>query len=227
VSPKTRAALAVVATLCIGILIGVLGHAAYVTSRDKKMRSIRPAQFFVADLERTIQPDEKQQDTVSKILTKRSDQIATIMEAHLQEIDAIIDSTEADLAPMLNREQRQRLRDHLRQGRTGRPRMMPPEMMSSAQRAERMKEQLNLSENQFKELQTLFEASRKQMLRLAEMHPGNPEAVRDSIRALMRKMDIEFRSLLTPDQQKKFDELRTEPFMFPPGGFPPPQGMKE
>lgn len=226
-SPKTRAASAIVLTLCIGALIGALGHGAYLSSQDRKMRSIPPSQFFVADLERTIQPDEKQRDTVSKILSKRSDQVAAIMERHLQEIGAIIDSTEADLAPMLKKEQQERLRERLQRGRMGRPGMMPPWMMPPEQWEERMKERLDLSEDQVKKIQRLTEASRKEITRLIETRRNGPEAVRDSVRALMLKMDTEIKSLLTPEQQKKFEELRKERFRFGPGEFPPPGSVKE
>jgi Spy/CpxP family protein refolding chaperone len=191
------------------------------------MRSVPTSRFFVADLERTIEPDEKQREAVSKILKTRSEQISAIMERHLQEVGAIIDSTETDLAPLLHKEQQQRLRERLQRGRMERPRMMLPEMMPPPHWEERMKEHLNLNEDQVKKIQRLSEASRKEIARLIETRRDSPEAVRDSIRVLILKLDTEIKSLLTPDQQKKFEELRKGPFGFGPGEFPPPKRLEE
>jgi Spy/CpxP family protein refolding chaperone len=105
--------------------------------------------------------------------------------------------------------------------------MMPPEMMPPEQWEERMKERLDLSEDQVKKIQRLMEASRKEITRLIETRRNGPEAVRDSVRALMLKMDTQIKSLLTPDQQKKFEELGKEPFRFGPGEFPPPKSGRE
>jgi hypothetical protein len=226
-SPKTRAVLAIAVTLCIGILIGALGHGAYLSSQDTRMRSVPPSRFFVADLERTIEPDEKQREAVLKILKTRSEQISAIMERHLQEVGAIIDSTETDLAPLLHKEQQQRLRERLQRGRMERPRMMPPEMMPTPHWEARMKEHLNLSEDQVKKIQRLSDASRKEMAKFLERRPSDPGAVHDSIRALILKLDTEIKSLLTPDQQKKFEELRKGPFGFGPDEFPPPKHLEE
>jgi argonaute-like protein implicated in RNA metabolism and viral defense len=221
-TPKTLAAFAIVVTLCIGILIGALGHGAYLSSEDKKMRSIPPSQFFVTDLERTIQPDEKQRDTISKILSRRSDEIAAIMDRHVQEIRAIIDSTQTDLTPILNEEQQRRLKERLERGMTG-----PPRMITTEPLVDRMREHLGLNGEQIEKIQKLLEASQKEITKLLEAHRGDPEAVRDSVETIMLGTETRIKSLLTLEQQKKFKELRKEPFGFGPGEFPPPKSERE
>lgn len=216
-STKTNAAFAIIVTLCIGALVGALGHGAYLSSQDKKVRAIPPAQFFVADLERTIQPDEKQRDAVSKILAMRSDQITAIMERHLQEIAAVVDSTKNDLVPVLSEEQQRRLNERLEQGMTRPPRMATPD-----QWAGQLKERLALTGGQFLEVQKLLDASQKEVARLLESRRNDPESSRDSVAAIMRRMDTQIKSLLTPAQQKKFEALRNERFNFGPEGIPPP-----
>ena len=216
-STKTNAAFAIAITLCIGALIGALGHGAYLSSQDKKMRAIPPARFFIDDLERTIQPDEKQKEAVSKILAMRSDQITAIMERHLQEMAAVVDSTKDDLVPILTEAQQRRLNERLQQGM-----MRPPRMATPNQWTGQLKERLALTDEQLKEVQKLLDASQKETARLLESRQNNPESIRDSVTAIMRGMDTRIKSLLTPEQQKKFEELRNERFRFGPGEFPPP-----
>jgi len=43
----------------------------------------------------------------------------------------------------------------------------------------------------------------------------------------MLETDKGVKSLLTPEQQKKFETLRDEPFRFGPGRFPPPKSVME
>ena len=216
-STKTKAAFAIIVTLCIGALIGAPGHGAYLSSQDKKVRAIPPAKFFVADLERTIQPDEKQRDAVSKILAMRSAQITAIMERHLQEIAAVVDSAKNDLVPVLSEEQRRRLNERLEKGMFGTPRMATPD-----QWAGQLKERLALTGGQFQEVQKLLDASQKEIAALLDSRRDNPGSIRDSMTAIMRGMDTRIKSLLTPEQKKKFEELRNERFRFSPGEFPPP-----
>ena len=221
-SPKTKAAFAVVVTLCIGALIGALGHGAYLSSQDKKVRSTPPAQFFVADLERTIRPDERQMDAVSKVLARRSNQIAAIMDLHLQEIAAIIDSTKSDLAPVLSEEQRHRLNDRLERGMIG-----PPRMTTPRQWAERMKERLDLSSEQCEKVQKLLESSQKEIANLFASRLDDPEVLHDSVTSILFVTETKIKSLLTPQQQKEFEALRNEPFRFGPGEFPPRKSANE
>lgn len=221
-STKTNAAFAIIVTLCIGALIGALGHAAYLSSQDKKVRAIPPAQFFVADLERTIQPDEKQRDAVSKILVMRSEQISAIMERHLGEIAAVVDSTKNDLMPLLSEEQQRRFNGRLEKGMIGPPRMATPDKWAG-----QLKERLALTDGQFQEVQKLLDPSQKEIARLLESRSDNPGSIRDSMTAMMRGIDTRIKSLLTPEQQKKLEELRNERFKFGPGEFPPPRIGRE
>jgi Spy/CpxP family protein refolding chaperone len=105
--------------------------------------------------------------------------------------------------------------------------MMPPEMMPPEQWEERMKERLGLNGEQFEKVQKLLEASQKEIAKLLEAHRNGPEAVRDSVTSIMLGTDARIKSILTPEQQKKFEELRKGRFRFGPGEFPPPKSGRE
>jgi hypothetical protein len=216
-SPKTRAAYAIAVTLCIGALIGALGHGAYLSSQSKKVRSTPPAQFFVAELERAIQPNESQRDAISKILSMRSEQIAAIMERHLAEVAAIMDSTKNEVTPLLNQEQQHRLNEHLERWMMG-----PPKMPTRETLAEGMKERLGLTSEQFEKVQKLLESSQKEIADLFASRRDDPKVLHDSVTSIMFATEAKIKSLMTPQQQKEFEALRrNEPFRFGPGEFPP------
>ena len=92
---------------------------------------------------------------------------------------------------------------------------------------DRMKDQLGLNAQQVGELQAIDSESRRETEHLLETHQGDLESVHDSVDAIMRGMEARIRSLLTPEQQKKYEEMRKERQVFGPGGFPPPDSGRE
>lgn len=72
-----------------------------------------------------------------------------------------------------------------------------------AKMVERLGKDLNLTMDQKKKVEDIFEAKHPQMLALqAEIQP--------KFEALRQATDAEIRQILSPDQQKKFDEIRTK-----------------
>jgi hypothetical protein len=92
---------------------------------------------------------------------------------------------------------------------------------------DRMKDRLGLNAQQVGEFQAIDRESRRETEHLLETHQGDLESVRDSMGAIMRGREARIRLLLTPEQQKKYEEIRKERQVFGPGGFPPPDSGRE
>ena len=71
-------------------------------------------------------------------------------------------------------------------------------------RVERMKERLNLSDDQARQLQQIFQEAHQQW------QADQGKADRETMRARHEKMHEQIKSILTPEQQQKFEEMQKE-----------------
>ena len=74
----------------------------------------------------------------------------------------------------------------------------------SQQRVERMKERLNLTDDQARQLQKIFQEAHQQW------QADQGKADRETMRARHEKMHEQIKSILTPEQQQKFEEMQKE-----------------
>ena len=72
------------------------------------------------------------------------------------------------------------------------------------QRVERMKERLNLTDDQARQLQQIFQDAHQQW------QADQGKADKETMRARHEKMDEQIKSILTPEQQQKFEQMRKE-----------------
>jgi len=71
-------------------------------------------------------------------------------------------------------------------------------------RVERMKERLNLTDDQARQLQQIFEEAHQQW----QSDQTKPD--RETMRARHEKMHEQIKSILTPEQQEKFEKMKKE-----------------
>jgi Spy/CpxP family protein refolding chaperone len=71
-------------------------------------------------------------------------------------------------------------------------------------RVERMKERLNLTDDQARQLQQIFEDAHQQW------QADQGKADRETMRARHEKMHEQIKSILTPEQQEKFEAMKKE-----------------
>jgi Spy/CpxP family protein refolding chaperone len=71
-------------------------------------------------------------------------------------------------------------------------------------RVERMKERLNLSDDQARQLQQIFQEAHQQW----QSDTTRPD--RETMRARHEKLNEQIKSILTPEQQQKFEQMRKE-----------------
>jgi Spy/CpxP family protein refolding chaperone len=72
------------------------------------------------------------------------------------------------------------------------------------QRVERMKERLNLTDDQARQLQQIFQEAHQQW------QADQSKADKETMRARHEKMNEQIKSILTPEQQQKFEQMRKE-----------------
>ena len=117
------------ATLCIGIAVGVLGSRLYIEHRVQKFRNIRGEQMFGGIMEEIIQPTPEQADTLKSIFAKYQKSMRQMNTQFRRQTVAILDSLHDEITPLLTKEQLKRLEERrmnpgFRPPFEGRP--MPP-----------------------------------------------------------------------------------------------------
>lgn len=85
-----------------------------------------------------------------------------------------------------------------------------PMMRTPAERAQQLKERLDLSEEQTIAVEIIFEERQKEAAAKMDSLRGDREAMRSFMMAQMEKTDKEIEELLTPEQKKKYEELKKE-----------------
>jgi len=109
---QVKSSLIILATLFIGIIIGALGMNLFQNQRDINFERFRGRQAFMHLHEGILQPtNEAQRDTIHKILSQNLPKFREISLKHREEISAMIDSMQKQLAPILTKEQLERLND--------------------------------------------------------------------------------------------------------------------
>jgi len=74
----------------------------------------------------------------------------------------------------------------------------------SPQRVERMKERLNLTDDQARQLQQIFQEAHQQW------QADQGKADKETMRARHEKMNEQIKAILTPEQQQKFEQMKKE-----------------
>ncbi len=122
-SPRTRSAVLLTATLAIGVALGVFLGGALQHFRSGRVRGLGDRQGFVHHMERIIGPlDEQQQQLIRPILEATADRNHQIDRASRDELRAALSTMIAELGEHLDDEQRQRLEEFARRP----PRRGPP-----------------------------------------------------------------------------------------------------
>jgi Spy/CpxP family protein refolding chaperone len=79
-----------------------------------------------------------------------------------------------------------------------------PKRMVPAERAERLKNELGLTDAQVAAVTKIFEESQQEMQKPSVNGGDDRQARRTAMKAMMDKTDSRIDSILTPDQKKKF-----------------------
>ncbi|MEN3038806.1 MAG: hypothetical protein ABDI07_06600 [Candidatus Kryptonium sp.] len=75
---------------------------------------------------------------------------------------------------------------------------------------ERLKQELNLSQEQVVKIQKILETAQKQAEADRERYQGNRDAMMKAMRERWEKIDKEIEAVLTKDQKKKYEQIKKE-----------------
>jgi hypothetical protein len=203
---KSKSTFIILIILIIGIIIGALVSGMLRKSRMDKFDRMSYHQRFIRVMDRIIKPSEEERGALEKILRKHSEKMNKVREKHQAEIISIVDSLKIELEKILTDEQLARLEKHLKRG----------SREFFKYRVDRMTELLDLDENQRNKITELFKNMENDMFRGRK---ERKEYSRDRRKIMMEhreKLEQAIMDLLTPEQQKKFLELKDE-IMSPPG----------
>jgi hypothetical protein len=101
----------IIATLVIGILIGVFLAGPVMHRRVARRVMDRGPEMFTQMMERVIEPTPDQEEAVRSVLEEHSSRLEELHEDFRTEMVTTMDSLKADLDPILNDEQKARLEE--------------------------------------------------------------------------------------------------------------------
>ncbi len=128
--------------------------------------------------------------------------IKPIIQKEVNEMKAIHEKTAAEIKTILTPEQQKKL-DELKSGARDRMRTHAKEGMRG-----RLFEKLNLTEEQKTAIKPIMENQHKEMKAIWDNNSLSHEQKMEQMKALHQKSAEEMKKVLTPEQQKKLDELK-------------------
>lgn len=106
---RVKIALIIIVTLAIGIVLGAMLNRALMRYRIHKAFADRNPLGMVSLIERNIRPTPDQREQIREILEKHRKKTAEMREKYMMEMQAELESLEAELDPILTPEQKERL----------------------------------------------------------------------------------------------------------------------
>jgi hypothetical protein len=116
-SIRTKTILIIIATLLIGMILGILVSGPLMRhhfERPPKFAQSERSKHFVTLFERLIQPQDNQREAVVEILDRYSKRIEGLDSRHRLEMQALFDSMQTELSPILTEEQKVELTKRLK-----------------------------------------------------------------------------------------------------------------
>ena len=79
--------------------------------------------------------------------------------------------------------------------------------MAPEDRAKMLKDSLKLTEAQTKKVTQIYEESNEEMTIARQEYKGDRDGMREAMQKIMKKTDEKISAVLTPEQQKKYEEM--------------------
>lgn len=209
---KLKMAFLIIITLAFGIVIGAMINRTLSQNRIRNILARRSPVRFVASYERIIKPDPEQSRLIREVLNKHAKRISEIHKKSREELQSSLESMMEELNSILTPEQRKRLE---KRRFPGRPPFqlpfpsLPPGRMSVDRELSRLKERLDLSEDQASQIKQILEESRNEAKMTREEGVSWRER-REALKELEEKKDEAIEKILTEDQKSLYEQMKKE-----------------
>lgn len=108
---KLKTVLAIVGLLLIGFLAGFISHRQMVKQEFTKVARMGEAPFFRTRLVEALAPTPTQEAQVDEILEAHSQRMTKAIQENRQKRRALVNQLEEDLSPILEEDQKERLKE--------------------------------------------------------------------------------------------------------------------
>jgi hypothetical protein len=209
---KLKVTLVIVATLIIGIVLGVVGRGVLMKHHRQKLDKMERTEFFLSRINEAVDPDSSQKAKVEEIAKRTAQKIEILFDHHQSQMATLVDSMKRELAAVLTPSQQQRLDQELTlnqrsdssQGRLG------VSMAFSYEYAERLQRELNLDSAQTEQMLLVIRESHDRIMKQTKSEKSNSDAARKRREAFVDETNKKIEVLLDSKQKEQFRQLRRE-----------------
>ncbi len=209
---KLKVTIIIIATLIIGILLGVVGRGAFVKHHHQKLDSIERTEFFLSRVNEIVDPDSSQKPKVMEIAKRTAQRIEILFDRHQAEMKVIVDSMKRELSAVLHPEQQQHLEHELTLTQPGDSshEKLGISMAFSYEYAERLQRELDLDSAQTENLLLLIRESHDRIMKQVKPGMENSDAARKRRESFLEETNAKIEALLNPKQKEHFRQLQHE-----------------
>ena len=207
-----KVTLVLLATLFIGIILGVLGRGALMRRHHQKIDKDERTELFLSRVEEAVDPDSSQRPKVEAIARRAAQRIEVLFEHHDAQMAILVDSMKRELSAVLSTEQQQRLDQELtiHQPADSSREKLGISMAFSYEYAERLQRELDLDSAQTEQMLLLIRESHDRIMKHAQSAKGNSEDARRRRAAFVAETTKKIEALLTAKQRDQFHLLQRE-----------------
>jgi hypothetical protein len=212
-----------------GVLAGSLGTGLYLRHRMEMVAMGGPPPperkaFALARLSKELDLTDAERDQIGKILEQSEEKIFYVRRMYMPEIERIVDDSFARMRETLDADRQKRLDEFQerlrRQHEQARIRSIPIEE-AIEHVLSRIKERLNLTEEQARQVAPIVKTSMHQQRLVLERHeqrgwPPDMKSLRREMSEIEAALEKQLAEVLTDQQMGEFRELQKELTQIPP-----------
>ncbi len=207
-----KISLMILTTLLIGVLLGAVGHGAFMKRHEKKFHHTHPSKYFLSNMEEIIRPDSTQRSRVEEITSRTAKHIDVLFDHHRLEMSMLLDSMKTELFPFLRPDQKERLAKKIRFGeREPHEGSNLGEIIAfSYEYAEHLQQELDLDSTQTERVMAIIHASHSTFRRNLSAANGSAEKAEGLEHTLFDETSRDIQKVLTEKQEELFRKQQHE-----------------
>lgn len=205
---KIKMTFIIIIILALGIVIGAMINRTLSQNRIRDILSRREPARFASYFEKIIEPDAAQSKQIRNVLSKHAKRISEIRAKSREELQSSLETMMGELDSILTSEQKKRLE---KRRFPGRPPFLNrrPGRIGVDEELSRLKEKLDLSEDQASQIKHILEESRVQAKMMREAGANFMER-RQVIKEFEGKKDKAIEKILTEEQKKLYEQMKKD-----------------